>query len=45
VPQQNRLVDTINRQIEAYQKGVDEYNGLSKSLDSQQITDTETAAQ
>ncbi len=44
VPQQNRLVETINTQIAAYQAGVDEYNGLSKSLDSQTITDTETAA-
>jgi hypothetical protein len=45
VPEQNRLVDAINKQIEAYRVGVEEYNELSKSLDSQQITDTETAAQ
>jgi hypothetical protein len=45
VPRQNNLVDTINKQIETYRTGVDEYNGLSKSLDSQQITDTETSAQ
>lgn len=45
VPQQNRLVDSINRQIEAYRVGVTEYNQLSKSLDSQAITDTETPAQ
>jgi hypothetical protein len=45
VPQQNRLVDDINRRITVYRQGVDEYNALSKSLDSQQITDTETAAQ
>ncbi|MEO7617393.1 MAG: hypothetical protein ABIS59_00975 [Candidatus Saccharibacteria bacterium] len=38
VPQQNQLVDTINTRIRAYQQGVDEYNALSKSLDSQQIT-------
>ncbi|GAC1601566.1 MAG: hypothetical protein NVS3B29_03410 [Candidatus Saccharimonadales bacterium] len=44
VPQQNRLVETINKQIVVYQSGVDEYNGLSKSLDSQAITDTEAAA-
>lgn len=45
VPQQNRLVELINSQIEIYRAGVDEYNELSKSLDSQTITDTETAAQ
>ena len=38
VPQQNSLVDTINKRIALYQQGVDEYNALSKSLDSQQIT-------
>lgn len=38
VPQQNQLVDTINTRISVYQQGVDEYNALSKSLDSQQIT-------
>ena len=38
VPQQNQLVDTINNRIAIYQQGVDEYNALSKSLDSQQIT-------
>ena len=42
VPRQNRLVDNINTRITAYQAGVDEYNALSRSLDSQQITDTET---
>jgi hypothetical protein len=45
VPQQNRLVETINAQIEAYRVGVAEYNQLSKSLDSQAITDTEPAAE
>jgi hypothetical protein len=45
VPRQNQMVDTINSQISTYQAGVDEYNALSKSLDSQQITDTETSAQ
>lgn len=45
VPQQNRLVDDINRRIAVYRQGVDEYNALSKSLDSQEITDTETTAQ
>ena len=38
VPQQNQLVDNINTRIKIYQQGVDEYNALSKSLDSQQIT-------
>lgn len=38
VPQQNQLVDTINKRIGLYQQAVDEYNALSKSLDSQQIT-------
>lgn len=38
VVQQNQLVDTINTRISVYQQGVDEYNALSKSLDSQQIT-------
>ncbi len=38
VPQQNQLVDTINKRIAMYQQAVDEYNALSKSLDSQQIT-------
>lgn len=45
VPRQNNMVDEINAQIEAYREGVDEYNALSKSLDSQEITDTETTAQ
>ncbi|HEX3081726.1 MAG TPA: hypothetical protein VHQ86_00570 [Candidatus Saccharimonadia bacterium] len=45
VPKQNQLVDDINSRIEKYQSGVDEYNALSKSLDSQEITDTEPAAQ
>jgi hypothetical protein len=39
------LVDDINHRIEAYRQGVDEYNELSKSLDSREITDTETSAQ
>lgn len=42
VPKQNGLVDDINSRIEKYQSGVDEYNALSKSLDSQVITDTES---
>jgi hypothetical protein len=42
VPRQNRLVDDINRRIEVYRRGVDEYNALSRSLDSQVITDTES---
>jgi hypothetical protein len=45
VPKQNNLVDEINAQILTYKAGVDEYNSLSKSLDSQQISDTETSAQ
>jgi len=45
VPRQNNLVDDINGRIVVYQQGVDEYNALSKSLDSQAITDTETSAQ
>jgi hypothetical protein len=45
VPQQNRMVDQINTEIASYRQGVDEYNALSKSLDSQEITDTETSAQ
>jgi hypothetical protein len=45
VPKQNRMVDDINKNIAIYRQGVDEYNALSKSLDSQQITDTETIAQ
>jgi hypothetical protein len=45
VPQQNKLVDDINSRIASYQVKVDEYNALSKSLDSQAITDTETLAQ
>jgi hypothetical protein len=45
VPRQNQMVDGINSQISTYRAGVDEYNALSKSLDSQQITDTETSAQ
>jgi hypothetical protein len=45
VPRQNNLVDDINHRIETYRQGVDEYNALSKSLDSREITDTETSAQ
>ncbi|HEY6736342.1 MAG TPA: hypothetical protein VI322_01350 [Candidatus Saccharimonadia bacterium] len=45
VPGQNKLVDDINARIDQYQAAVVEYNALSKSLDSQEITDTETAAQ
>jgi hypothetical protein len=45
VPRQNRMVDDINKQIAVYRQGVEEYNSLSKSLDSQEITDTETSAQ
>jgi hypothetical protein len=45
VPRQNNLVDDINRRIELYRQGVEEYNALSKSLDSSEITDTETSAQ
>lgn len=45
VPRQNNLVDDINRRIDAYRSGVEEYNALSKSLDSREITDTETNAQ
>jgi len=45
VPRQNAMVDEINQQIDVYRQGVDEYNALSKSLDSQEITDTETTAQ
>jgi hypothetical protein len=45
VPRQNRMVDDINSKIADYRQGVDEYNALSKSLDSQEITDTETTAQ
>lgn len=45
VPRQNQLVDDINKRIEIYRQGVEEYNALSKSLDSQQITDTEAPAQ
>jgi hypothetical protein len=41
VPRQNSLVDSINSRIDNYQSGVDEYNSLSRSLDSQEITDTE----
>ncbi len=44
VPQQNKLVDQINTNIGSYQVAVDEYNALSKSLDSQTITDTESPA-
>lgn len=44
VPQQNKLVDGINARIGRYQVQVDEYNALSKSLDSQAITDTEPPA-
>jgi hypothetical protein len=45
VPRQNALVDDINARIVRYQQGVNDYNALSKSLDSQEITDTETSAQ
>jgi hypothetical protein len=45
VPRQNRLVDDINARIGVYQSAVDEYNALSKSLDSQTISDTEAPAQ
>jgi hypothetical protein len=45
VPRQNQLVDGINTRIDTYRVGVDEYNALSRSLDSQQITDTETTVQ
>jgi hypothetical protein len=44
VSAQNGLVDDINRRIASYQTAVEEYNALSKSLDSQLITDTETPA-
>ncbi len=42
VSRQNQLVDNINSRIDAYQTGVTEYNALSRTLDSQQITDTES---
>jgi hypothetical protein len=45
VPRQNAMVDDINKSISVYRQGVDEYNALSKSLDSQQITDTEPSAE
>jgi hypothetical protein len=45
VPRQNSLVDKINSQIVSYQQAVETYNALSKSLDSQAITDIETSAQ
>lgn len=45
VPRQNRLVDSINQKIDTYQTGVDEYNALSRILDSQEITDTEAGVQ
>lgn len=45
VPRQNSLVDDINARIVHYQQAVADYNALSKSLDSQAITDTETSAQ
>lgn len=45
VPKQNKMVDDINSRIATYSQGVNEYNDLSKSLDSQQITDTEAPAQ
>jgi hypothetical protein len=44
VPRQNRLVDDINGRIATYRQAVDEFNALSRSLDSQEITDTEVAA-
>lgn len=44
VSKQNALVDDINSRINRYRVGVDEYNALSASLDSQQITDTEALA-
>lgn len=45
VPKQNKLVDDINSRINKYRDGVDEFNELSKSLDSSEITDTEAPAQ
>jgi hypothetical protein len=45
VPRQNSMVDDINSRITTYQTGVDEYNALSKALDSQEITDTESGVQ
>jgi hypothetical protein len=45
VPRQNSMVDDINSRIGRYQTAVDEYNALSKSLDSQQITETESGVQ
>ncbi len=45
VPRQNQLVDDINGRIERYRQGVDEYNALSRSLDSQEITETEPSVQ
>ena len=41
IPEQNARVDEINGLIETYTQGVDEYNALSKSLNSQPITQTE----
>lgn len=41
VPRQNALVDDINSRIDTYSNGVAEYNALSGSLNSRQITDTE----
>jgi hypothetical protein len=43
VPTQNNLVNKINGLVAIYSKSVDEYNALSKSLNSQQITSTEKA--
>lgn len=37
VPRQNQLVRDINSRIETYHVAVEEYNGLSAALDSQQI--------
>lgn len=37
IPRQNSLVDQVNALIKDYQTGVDEYNALSKSLDSTQL--------
>ncbi len=45
VPRQNHLVDDINARIDRYRVGVDEYNALSRSLDSQEITETEAVVQ
>jgi hypothetical protein len=41
VPRQNQLVDQINSMIRLYDVAVDEYNALSRGLDSHSITATE----